>query len=140
MRQELSHKYNAPLGTRERMQFIDNPQLGQVRSAAKALLHGGPKIPEKRRNELESIVLKYFNVETVDEQLLQAALQMNIKVENKKFKGLHGERVVNQVIEKNLLVDFVRMWRQHFLDTMHPQYLPPMWSRDHNIQKIANST
>jgi len=139
LRQELAEKYKAPLGTKERMMFIDNPQLSHVRSSAKALLHSGSKIPDKRRKELESVILKYNKAESVDEEMLKDIMQINVKVENKSFEGLHGERVVKSIIEEGSLVEFVRMWRKSFLESMQPRFLPPMWSVDHNLHKIDSN-
>ena len=31
------------------------------------------------------------------------------------------------------LAEFVRMWRQHFLDEMKPRFLPNTWSVDHGL-------
>ena len=28
------------------------------------------------------------------------------------------------------------MWRQHFLDTMSPRHLPPLWSVDHQADRL----
>ena len=44
----------------------------------------------------------------------------------------HGEMVVRGVGESEGIVEFQRRWRQHFLDTMKPAYLPKLWSVDHN--------
>jgi len=31
-------------------------------------------------------------------------------------------------LEKDAINELKAMWRQHFLDTMKPKYLPPLWS------------
>lgn len=138
MRQELAEKYDAPMGTKERMMYVDNPQLAKVRSAAKALLHSGSKIPVKRRNELEEVVRSYHNINVLSEELLKKTVEINVKVENRNFQGLHGERVVRSVISEGKLPEFVRLWRRHFLEYMQPKYLPAMWSVDHNLHKIQS--
>ena len=118
--------------------FIDNPQLLKVRSAAKALLHAGEKMPPQRCEELENIIKDYYNVESVTDEILQESVQTNTKVENSNFAGLHGERVVKSVTEAGELEDFVRMWRTHFLEYMQPRFLPEMWCVDHNLQKLKS--
>ena len=140
MRQNLAKKYEAPFGTKQHMFMVDNPDLGKVRSAAKALLKSGAKLPPQRRADLETIVSNYLNVEKVDDKLLNNVMEMDIKVENKKFVGLHGERVVHAILEEDGLLDFIRMWRQRFLDLMQPKHLPPLWSVEHNLHKISKST
>jgi len=122
------------------MFMVDNPDLGKVRSAAKALLKSGTKLPPQRRVDLECVVSTYFNVEKVDEEFLNTVMEMDIRVENKKFVGLHGERVVHAVQKEGHLLDFIRMWRQRFLDLMQPKHLPPLWSVEHNLHKINKST
>lgn len=36
------------------------------------------------------------------------------------------------------LVAFERTWRQHFLDTMKPQFLPKGWSVDHSHDQLRS--
>lgn len=48
----------------------------------------------------------------------------------------HGEKVVE--VYKNSkqgLVTLERMWREHFLEKMKPQYLPDLWSVEHNVER-----
>ena len=39
----------------------------------------------------------------------------------------HGKRIVDMVMKQKKIVDFVKMWRQHFLDTMQPKEMPYCW-------------
>ena len=50
----------------------------------------------------------------------------------------HGEKVVKYMMDKEGLVCFERMWRQHFLDSMAPNFLPPLWSVDHSHDRLAD--
>ena len=34
------------------------------------------------------------------------------------------------------LAELEKMWRQHFVDEMKPQFLPYMWSVDHNHKNV----
>ena len=45
----------------------------------------------------------------------------------------HGQRIVNMVNEEKKLVPFVKMWRQHFIDTMKPQSLPFTWENNQDV-------
>lgn len=137
LRQELANKYHAPFGTKAHMYKVDNPHLGKVRSAAKALLKNADRIPDERRALLEKIVTDYFQVSDAGKDLLKTAMEMDIREENKKFQGLHGERVVKALIEEHGLVDFIRLWRSRFLELMKPKYLPPLWSIEHNLHKVS---
>lgn len=44
----------------------------------------------------------------------------------------HGELVVRAVKDRGELKLFQRKWRQHFVDTMQPQFLPKLWSVEHD--------
>lgn len=49
----------------------------------------------------------------------------------------HGLKVVGAFAKRGLrgLMDLERLWRQHFLSSMKPRFLPPLWSVDHNHDK-----
>ena len=34
------------------------------------------------------------------------------------------------------LLAFEKMWRQHFIDYMQPQHLPPLWSVEHRPERM----
>jgi len=36
------------------------------------------------------------------------------------------------------LVEFERLWRQHFLDTMQPKHMPAFWSVDHSHDQLRD--
>lgn len=50
----------------------------------------------------------------------------------------HGLKLVQAHAEQGLrgLMVLERRWRQHFLTTMQPRHLPPLWSIDHNHSKL----
>ena len=45
----------------------------------------------------------------------------------------HGAKVVEMILKEKKLVDFIKMWRQHFLDTMRPKKMPFMWEENPEI-------
>jgi len=59
-----------------------------------------------------------------------------------KFKKInkeyfdHGYHVMQKLDTDEKIDEFIKMWRQHFIDTMHPQFMPNGWSVDfaHNIE------
>lgn len=53
-------------------------------------------------------------------------------VEQEDFVS-HGKKVIERFASdpELSLEQFERLWRQHFVDTMSPQYLPELWSVDH---------
>lgn len=46
----------------------------------------------------------------------------------------HGLKVVRFFQEEQTggLLALERLWREHFLETMHPQHLPALWSVEHH--------
>ena len=110
--------------------LIEDPELKKVKSAAKALNYAADKLPQDRREQLSLIVQRYFNVSDLTPEMITEAATLETRKENSNFVS-HGQEVVRKVREEGKLLEFEKTWRQHFLDTMHPQYLPPLWSVDH---------
>ena len=135
LRQRLAKQYNAPLGMADQCLNKDHAQISKVRSAAKALHFSGAKIPAVRRAELMSLLQKHCGdgVEVTGEKIAELA---EMKVKNENYGGLHRKRVVEAFVAENRLAEFIRLWRQHFLDNMKPKHLPPMWSVEHNLDKL----
>ena len=50
-----------------------------------------------------------------------------IKLSYRERLSTHGWKMVQLVSHEKKFVDFIKMWRQHFLDTMHPQSVPLFW-------------
>lgn len=64
-------------------------------------------------------------------------MNLETKVMNENYEP-HGLKVVNYFINKNGgILELEKMWRQHFLDTMKPQFLPALWSITHNHERLA---
>lgn len=111
--------------------LIEDPELKKVKSAAKALNYAGHKLPRDRRQQLTLIVQKHFsNASDLTPEMITEAAMMETRKENSNFVS-HGQEVVKMVCEEGKLLEFEKTWRQHFLDTMDPQHLPPLWSVDH---------
>lgn len=46
----------------------------------------------------------------------------------------HGYRVVQKLDTEEKIEEFVKLWRNHFINTMQPQYMPNGWSIDFRIK------
>lgn len=46
----------------------------------------------------------------------------------------HGYHVVKMLDTEDKIMDFVKLWRNHFIDTMQPAYMPHGWSVDFRIK------
>ena len=114
--------------------LVEDLVLRKVKSAARALNYAGNKIPEGRRQELSIIVQKYFNAPVLTQEIIMQAAAMETRKENANFVS-HGREVV-KICEEGKLLEFEKMWSKHFVDTMHPKYLPPLWSVDHRHEAL----
>ena len=107
----------------------DDPELRKVKAAARALDKPGNKLPEERRQELSLIVQKHFSASALTPEMISQAATMETHKENANFAS-HGFEVVKRVSMEGKLLKFEKMWRKHFVDTMQPKFLPPLWSMD----------
>lgn len=136
MRVKLAALCDAPLINGRYVKYKFNSDMARVKSAASALSSSGDKIPASRKEVLEKKIKDYFNVSEVTEEILQKALHLDVSTLNEAFIP-HGLKVYQYFCKNGGLVNFEKMWRQHFLDTMKPKYLPSMWSVEHNHKRLA---
>ena len=60
------------------------------------------------------------------------------RVRNEQFVP-HGQKVVEHFMQKpGGLLEFEKLWRRRFVETMEPKFLPALWSVDHTPQRMAN--
>ncbi|XP_074661404.1 exonuclease 3'-5' domain-containing protein 2-like [Tubulanus polymorphus] len=133
-RQRLADRCSAPVGSEE-TSVKRNRQIVRVQSAAKALLNRTAKIPEPRLAALRKVVKDYCNVRELNDELLGAVLELDPNETNDDFVP-HGKKVVEFVARNEGLIRFEREWRQHFIDTMKPRFLPECWSVDHSHREL----
>lgn len=55
------------------------------------------------------------------------------KEQNRMFFD-HGYHVVKQLDTEEKIEEFVKLWRNHFIDTMQPKFMPTGWSVDFRIK------
>ena len=64
-----------------------------------------------------------------------------LRLSNQQKTNPHGEKVVKAILKTcegddyTPLEEFVRMWRQHFVEVLKPKYLPHGWNVDHKMQR-----
>lgn len=136
MRVKLAELCDAPLVNGKYAKYKFDSEMAHVKSAARALASSGHKIPKARKTELEKTITDYFNVSQVTEELLQKALNFDLNTLNESYTP-HGLKVYQYFCKNGGLINFEKLWRQHFLDTMKPKYLPNMWSVEHNHRRLA---
>ncbi|XP_066525884.1 exonuclease 3'-5' domain-containing protein 2 isoform X2 [Hoplias malabaricus] len=142
LKQQLAEEFSAPQGCEEGVRMLEDSEKRRVRSAARALLSASNNMPDSRRDELLAVVRAFFcekeeeeNTE-VTEEMLQSIANLETRIFNENYIP-HGLKVVRAYSELGLrgLIDLERRWRQHFLSSMQPRFLPPLWSVDHNHEK-----
>ncbi|GAB0096872.1 Exonuclease 3'-5' domain-containing protein 2 [Sergentomyia squamirostris] len=136
MRQKLSVECNAPRENQaEGQKFLEDKQLRKVKSLALALKNR-ETLPEARIKVLETNVLQFFpDWQSLSPERLDEILEMESLTPNPDFR-CHGEVVVEHYKNNSGLVNFEKMWRQHFVDTMNPQFLPEYWSLTHSEERL----
>ncbi|TSO25215.1 Exonuclease 3'-5' domain-containing protein 2 [Bagarius yarrelli] len=140
LKQLLADEFSAPQGCEEGVRMLEDSDRRRVRSAARALVIANDNMPASRREELLSVVHAYFcedsDQKDVTEEMLQTAANLETRIFNENYVP-HGLKVVQAYAESGLrgLIELERRWRQHFLSSMQPNFLPPLWSVDHNHEK-----
>ncbi|KAF7995039.1 hypothetical protein HCN44_004511 [Aphidius gifuensis] len=130
-KRHLAITCNAPLSpssSSPTTQSKNNQQRSKrnYQNAVKVLNEKYNFLPQQRREELEQQINEYNNH--------QNELSIN---ESSDKSSTHGQKVVEYFKHTDGgLVSLEKQWREHFLNTMEPQYLPPLWSVDHNQRRL----
>ncbi|CAB1330447.1 unnamed protein product [Coregonus sp. 'balchen'] len=139
LKQQLADEYAAPQGCEDGVRLLEDSDRRRVRSAARALLTVGDRLPGARRDELQKVIRDFFNDTDVEltPETLQRAADLETRIFNESYVP-HGLKVVKAHAKRGLkgLMELEGCWRQHFLSTMTPRYLPPLWSVSHNHDKF----
>ncbi|XP_049452738.1 exonuclease 3'-5' domain-containing protein 2 isoform X2 [Epinephelus fuscoguttatus] len=140
LKQHLAEEFSAPQGCEEGVRLLEDSDRRRVRSAARALLTAREELPEQRREELQALIKSFLDMneeQELTEEVVQQAGSLETRIFNEAYVP-HGLKVVRASAEQGLrgLMDLERRWRQHFLTTMQPRHLPPLWSVDHNHSKF----
>lgn len=138
VRERLARDCAAPQPSRDYSAYVEDAGCRKIRKAARALLYQSRKhnLPESRRKELENIILQhYLQYDEITEELLEEAANIQVGFENTDYEP-HGHKVVEYYLENKGLLKLEEMWRQHFLNSMNPKYMPELWSINHNEEML----
>lgn len=144
LRRKLADMCDAPLAgplTYVRNKYVNNWR--KLQSAVKALRER-TTLPDARRKELEHYILDCTEQQEVTPILLDVLYKelknaiISMPNHDQTKCQPHGLKVV-QYFQKGEggLVSLERMWREHFLVTMKPRYLPNLWSVRHNQERLT---
>ncbi|XP_034193560.1 exonuclease 3'-5' domain-containing 2 [Osmia lignaria lignaria] len=144
LRKKLADMCDAPLAgplTHTHNKNVNNWR--KMHSAVKALKES-TTLPDIRRQELEHYILKCTSQQQITPALLDALSRelknamMSVSSHDQFKCQPHGLKVVQYFQRKEGgLVELERMWREHFLLTMKPKYLPNLWSVRHNHERLT---
>ncbi|XP_037943336.1 exonuclease 3'-5' domain-containing protein 2 isoform X1 [Teleopsis dalmanni] len=137
IRTYLANLCDAPIShNNTAIKSFEIPKLKSVKSAGRAILNHSEKLPEARKNELLEVLKNYFSCDNIDEDQLLIASELNTNLDNPDYCQ-HGEKVVEKYCnELGGLVTLEKLWREHFLKTMEPRYLPELWDVNHNANRL----
>lgn len=122
LKKTLAAQYSAPIsGTGVKY----DKELARARGAAYAFLNHD--IPPERQTELLGRVKNYLQKEVTDADLHELVDKDPYDFGNYTH---HGKIVMEQIKD---IENFVRSWRQHFLNTMFPKFLPSFWTVERRI-------
>ncbi|XP_075980451.1 exonuclease 3'-5' domain-containing 2 isoform X2 [Anticarsia gemmatalis] len=140
VRERLAALCSAPFAAHHSSnKYTEDSACKRIRSAARALHYQSRKheLPEARRKELEDIILQYYPLHNeITVELLREACELQVIYENAEYES-HGMKVVEYFLEREGLLRLEEVWRQHFLDSMEPKYMPELWSIKHNEERCV---
>ena len=117
-------------------QFEIDTSLRKVRSSALALMNWSHKIPKDKLEQHDRIVRDHLMLESgeaLTTQLLQSVIDVHFRIENKDFVS-KPEVIVHAIAhDDEKLRDFIKGWRNHFIDTVHPRFMPEGWNVDNPV-------
>jgi len=136
LRNSLALECSAPIGTENDVKLRDNFDLKKVKSAGRALLNAKNKLPEDRKNELIQVLKDHFKVEEITDDMILTASDCDFHEVNDNYTP-HSRAVVQHYLKEGGLLDLEVRWRKHFLSTMKPKHLPPLWSINHQAERLG---
>lgn len=116
--------------------------LYQVRSAALALLRWKDKIPTQKLQEYDRLVRNHLNLTSgeLSREQLQEAIDVEYQIANPNYIA-GPEWVVRSLDSDGVKLErFIKQWRQHFVSTVQPKFLPHGWSIDAPVTSSVHET
>lgn len=112
---------------------LDLDLVSAIKSA-KALIRHGENIPEDRKLHLREAISKFLGREATDSDIQEVA-SLSHKDASKPNEHTFGEYVVKQ-LDQVQLFEFIKRWRQHFIDIMKPKFMHKYWDVNHIPRRL----
>lgn len=125
LKREIANTYDAPIDgiivdKESRLDLIKS------RSYARTIINYGKSLPQARIDYLHKFINNTYGYEITVEQLPIIANSIIITEVT-----THGEMVVSKLTDVN---EFVIIWRNHFVESTEPKFLPPFWDTGRNAR------
>ncbi|XP_031626495.1 exonuclease 3'-5' domain-containing protein 2 [Contarinia nasturtii] len=133
LREKLAEHCNAPIIPKT----LEIPRLKELKSICRALYLQRNKIPEERQHELRARLQKLCpEEENFSDEFFKSYVDIDAYEMNDNYSA-HGAKVVEFYQNSDAgLIGLERIWREHFLKTMKPEFLPDLWSIEHNAERL----
>lgn len=95
----------------------------------KTLRFHGKVIPSDRHEEIIAMIVNLLGRDISDEEIQELSESTTSTLLNRDT----GRIVVEKILASDLLDSFVLRWRQHFIDTAQPRFMPDHWSVQRKI-------
>jgi len=129
LKQEIATLYGAPLD----VESHTRTSLTTVVKYAKLISNRYYSLPYKRIKKMVETIRQYHG----DVGRLRHVILIYSSVDLSTTKAeSHGQVVVNRVIEMDFLQGFVEIWRNNFVLSMEPKFMPEYWTVDRPIDKV----
>ena len=120
---EFKSKIAQDMGIHWSRPLFPNPAVYEAYKAGRALQQYSDQMPDERICVLVQVLRDFFEVDIVSEESINEACNLDV-YEDTVSCGKHVVKSLDNIPE------FIKLWRQHFLDTMDPQHMPQYWDID----------
>lgn len=100
-------------------------KMRKAKAAALALVKYRDQIPSLRIQELESSIAEYLKKAEVTQEEIEMVNDLDLESHP---DYVNVTRTVAQGVRD--YSEFAKSWRKHFVETMHPKYMPDAWKVD----------
>lgn len=100
---------------------------GKLFGICKSLAENWHNIPQKRREELAKYVEEHQNTKITEQNIFE--IWQSIPKSKQTMCFDHGKYVAEHIS----IEDFCQRWRRHFVESMHPKFLPKYWKTDKQV-------
>lgn len=137
LKSELAKKYNAPMsGTG----WYRDGEVMRIKKTATALRKAGHLMPAERVAEYRAFLHAYLKLsddEEIKDEHFDSIGALEPLVRTSEYKT-HGQTVIEHLTTPELLTEFIKMWRKHFIDTMQPQFISELWGIDRGKSELRS--